>query len=381
MNQINKRLSIIHLAISINDTDTIQLQVIKLGLLQKDVEVEEIMEVLKAQNYVQAQGLIDLYLPRNMDDEENQKKPLSKDKIKEKEIEEQELIEEFHLFVNPKQIVKPSKEKIVEMLDTKDIKKEHQYKKINTANFDELLSIDKDDVNVDVKSDTKSEPIEKNIEIKDDFFDIKIENKPKKVETPKDITKDNFFKVDKDKKEELKEIKIEDNSIKKYRAIPYIDKKFEQIKKEYKSKYIDKKTFDTVKNLLNKIKEDGYTEEEIEDTLFYIKKLIDQKTYKEATQLLLICGSTESNFAKLMLAREIYKGKIFKQDIDEAFHLIQRLALERQAEAICDLAQFYEYGIGVKKDLKEAIKYYNEAKGLGIKRAIEHYNRLTTPQI
>jgi len=371
MNQIKKRLTIIHLAISINDTDTIQLQVLKLGLLQKEIEIEEIIEVLKAQNYVQGQGLIDLYLDKNRTEEDNLKIPSNKDKVKAKEIEEQELIEEFHLFVNPKQVIKPSEKKMVEILETKDIKKEHQYKKINTANFDELLNIEKDDI--------KNESIKDNSEIKDDFFDIKIENKLKKVETPKDITKDNFFKIE--KKEPLKEIKIEEKPIKKYRAIPYIDKKFEQMKKGHKSKYIDKKSFDTVKNLLHKITTDGYTEEEIEDTLFYIKKLIDQKSYKEATQLLLICGSTESNFAKLMMAREIYKGKIFKQDIDEAFHLIQRLALERQAEAICDLAQFYEYGIGVKKSTKEAIKYYKEAMDLGIKRAETHHGRLTMPQI
>ena len=380
MNQINKRLSIIHLAISINDTDTIQLQVLKLGLLQKDVEIEEVIEVLKAQNYVQAQGLIDLYLDKNRDDEDNII-PSSEEKRKAKEIEEQELIEEFHLFVNPKQVVKPTEKKMVEILDTKDIKKEHQYKKINTANFDELLNIDKNDVKVEIKPNIELDIESKSVinEAKDDFFDIKIDNKPKKVETPKDITKDNFFKVD--NKEPLEEIKIEDKPTKKYRAIPYIDKKFEHSKKEHKSKYIDKKRFDTVKNLLNKILLDGYTEEEIEDTLFYIKQLIEKKSYKEATQLLLICGSTESNFAKLMLARELYKGKIFKQDIDEAFHLIKRLGLDGQAEALCDLAQFYEYGIGVKKDINQAIKYYKEAMDLGIKRAQTHHSRLTTPQI
>ena len=45
-------------------------------------------------------------------------------------------------------------------------------------------------------------------------------------------------------------------------------------------------------------------------------------------------------------------------------------------EAICDLAQFYENGIGINKDKKKAEALYKDAVDLGIKRAISHYERI-----
>jgi TPR repeat protein len=49
---------------------------------------------------------------------------------------------------------------------------------------------------------------------------------------------------------------------------------------------------------------------------------------------------------------------------------------ENYPEAICDLAQFYEYGIQTPKDLKKAERLYKEAMHRGIRRAERHYMRL-----
>jgi TPR repeat protein len=78
-----------------------------------------------------------------------------------------------------------------------------------------------------------------------------------------------------------------------------------------------------------------------------------------------------------MLARALYKGEILQKNLPESFTLINRLAMDDDyPEAICDLAQFYDKGIGIDKDKKKAEELYKEAMELGIKRAIGHYERV-----
>ncbi len=62
MNQTKKRLAIIKLAISMTDTETIQLQVLKLGLLKTDSKMREILTLLSEKSYARAQGLISAYI-------------------------------------------------------------------------------------------------------------------------------------------------------------------------------------------------------------------------------------------------------------------------------------------------------------------------------
>ena len=104
---------------------------------------------------------------------------------------------------------------------------------------------------------------------------------------------------------------------------------------------------------------------------------ISQTNKIEAAQLLLLTSSTESKYAQFRLARSLYKGQLFQKNLDESFTLMQRLAMnDLYPEAICDLGQFYENGIGTPKDKKKAEELYKEAMDLGIYRAIEHYTRL-----
>ena len=66
-----------------------------------------------------------------------------------------------------------------------------------------------------------------------------------------------------------------------------------------------------------------------------------------------------------------------KKNLPEAFTLINRLAVnDDYPEAICDLAQFYEHGVGIAKDKEKAQTLYQEAMDAGIKRATEHFERL-----
>ena len=97
----------------------------------------------------------------------------------------------------------------------------------------------------------------------------------------------------------------------------------------------------------------------------------------EATELILVSGATEDRFAKLIFARELYKGELFEQNIPDAFNLIAELADEEYPEALCDLGQFYEHGIGTKKDRKKAKELYQKSMDSGVHRAKKHYDRLT----
>ena len=62
MNQTKKRLSIIELAISITDIETIQLQTLQLDPLRFDTKIDEILTLLEDENYGLAQNLIKDYI-------------------------------------------------------------------------------------------------------------------------------------------------------------------------------------------------------------------------------------------------------------------------------------------------------------------------------
>ncbi|MDQ7083635.1 MAG: hypothetical protein Q9M36_01310 [Sulfurovum sp.] len=77
-----------------------------------------------------------------------------------------------------------------------------------------------------------------------------------------------------------------------------------------------------------------------------------------------------------MFARELYTGVLIQQNIESSFLLMNTLAKDNYPEALCDLGQFYENGIGTIPDLIKAESLYKEAMELGIKRAMRHHSRL-----
>jgi hypothetical protein len=161
-----------------------------------------------------------------------------------------------------------------------------------------------------------------------------------------------------------------------YKAIPYIAQKISSMTTQYPTTDSTQDDFESTKTLLSKISQESYNEKEIEETLTHIKQLTEEQHYAEAAQLLLICAATESKFSQFMLARELYKGVLFEKNIPESFAHMTLLAAEDYPEALCDLAQFYEHGIGAKRDKKKAEQLYFEAMEAGVVRAEKHYNRL-----
>jgi len=379
MNQTQKRLSIIKLAISITDIETIQLQVLKLTPIKTDAKIQDILALLQEGNYAQAQALITTYI--DSAPEEILQRTSQHNKPTSITPEEQAIIDEFGLFITPS--VQDNKTIEVDIndyapVDVKITKDKHtiDYASLLDLEADDILS---DNIDIDISQDNKTPTS------KDTFFEESVEVTTQDAE-PIFIPKDSFFDED-SLKEETKKESIETPStqtldIKKkltdlsYDAIPHISQKLMNMKKRYPLIQTDYEKFDTVESFLTKISQEGYTESEIEEMIDYIQKLVKKTHYTEAGQLLLVCGATESKFAQFMLARELYQGSILRKNITEAFTLMNALATDDYPEALCDLGQFYENGIGTTLDLMKAEGLYKEAVDLNIKRAKKHYTRL-----
>jgi hypothetical protein len=439
MNQTKKRLAIIKLAISMTDTETIQLQVLKLGLLKTDSKMRDILAMLNDHNYAQAQRLISAYIEsptettiiqRTSQDEKviPEEKPLPKEvpptpeeamleakepileeekplTLKEKiqQAKDQAIIEQFELFTEE------SEEKIEEvqeevsydaLLDIAPKPKQMSTEKIN---YDALLNVTPDDVLPDnIELDISEEPkndffkekltIVQDKEDKDNFFDNTEElEKPVESNIKDIVTQENFVNnsfEDKNLTPLSSDNKSMDNDVNtekkdttqtsdtQYKSISYIDQKFKNMLNQYPLTHNTNESFSSVDTWLVQISNAGYTEAEVEKVIKQTESL-SQTNKSEAAQLLLITAATESKYAQFRLARALYKGEILQKNLPEAFTLINRLALnDDYPEAICDLAQFYEKGIGIAKDKKKAESLYKEAMDLGIQRAMDHYDRI-----
>ncbi len=470
MNQTKKRLSIIKIAISITDIETIQLQVLKLGLLRTDEKIQDIIQMLQAENYAQAQGLITTYIEMPTEEilqrsAQKKKQPLTQD--------EQSTIDEFQLFITPndnkgnnqinindyvsddlkipsfatnkkKENVEPLKEvPEININDFPSLSPLNSTKKTKTNPiendaFDSLLNMDandvlKDNINLDIShteddnffgipNQSPQTIIETSNIPKDTFFDLEEEVSIEEVPTEEKISEkalleDDFVSEEavdpfatlnlapvQDKEPEVSEISIdnrereetsldisedtrdkeleieivseEKSEVTFYKDIPYITQKLESMNKQYHSSHPTTESFTSLSKLLTKISQESFTEEEIEETLAEVKKLTENESYAQAAQLLLVCAATPSSFAQLILARELYKGILLTQNIPQAFILLNTLAMDDYPEALCDLGQFYENGIGSKKDKTRAQELYKHAMDLGIKRAKNHFERL-----
>ncbi len=425
MNQTKKRLSIINLAISITDIETIQLQVLKLRLLKTDENIQEILSMLQNENYAQAQALITTYIdtPRK----EVLQRTFQKEKEK-RQKKENAVIDEFDLFATEGKNREDTEVRTLDledmlklesegeeahftaeyqapeeesrMLDLDDMLRFEEEAKENKPrtvheeiDFDSLLNVKNEDIlpdNIDIDishsenndfwNQEESHTIQGESLPRDTFFDEVESPVSQETEEEKNPIIAYPFPEDRSDTEEektkvhaLQETKPETIC---YKSIPYIDQKFKNMQVQYPVVEASDEDFASVDTWLIKISNDGYTEEEIEAMIQTIDELRSENR-SEAALLLLIAAATESKYAQFRLARTLYKGDILQKNLPEAFTLINRLATyDDYPEAICDLAQFYEYGVGIEKDKSKAETLYKEAKDAGIKRAAEHFERL-----
>jgi len=412
MNQTKKRLSIINLAISITDIETIQLQMLKLKRLRADEKLEDILITLENENYVLAQTLINTYI-------ETPNKEILERTFQEKKrkavVEDEEVFhDEFETFESEtKQEVKTS----VKTLNLEDMMRleeegEEEEEKLRiqeqTVNFDALLNVKSSEIlnenreidkiiDSELNEDEKLELKESNDESSLNETNEEFNSEPEVTTRSKndyvideevianytsDISVDDFnIKDTSDIKEKaVKEVYLEEVDSKNivYQPILHLDDKYSNMQVRYEPLEKFKNNCKSTDEWIVKISNEAYTEADVEDALDYIAELKSKdETKEEAAQLLLVTAVTESKYAKFVLARTLYVGDILKKNPAEAFELMNKLAIEDNfKEALCDLAQFYEHGIGTQKDKERAEELYKQATKLGIRRARAHYDRL-----
>ena len=388
MNQTKKRLKIINLAISITDMETINLQIRQLRPLSSDLKIQEIIAVLEEKTYAQAQALIQTYI------ETPNEEILQRTALVEKELQDQEeasLIEEFNLFLTPKKQIKNEEELFdLELLQLKEQKEQQAENQTDEAvDFESFLNIEADDVLKRTVSKEEESDLDKFLE---GFIPKEVPTPvPTKEPTPPAKPSPSPTQTIAQKSPTLEKKKTEESSpvlkpkapssktstATPYPAISYIEQKLSNMQKQYPLVEKAQQTFPSVEAWLNKIATEGYSEEEVHEIHQHIEKLISKEQTSEAGLLLLTGGATLSTFAQFMLARALYKGIVIEQNIQESFTHMHTLATnDSYPEAICDLGQFHEYGIGTEKDLKKAELLYAEAMQLGIHRAQKHYEKV-----
>ncbi len=394
MNQTKKRLHIIKLAISITDTDCIQHQLLKLSQLKSDPKLQKILAMLHAKNYGQAQGMIIDYINTPMEKIlqkgtiDNMQSELTQNLHREDESEEFSLSEAS----------KKEKPKIKEFKDAEDIEKflreEPPPTKVykNNINYDSLLSLEASDIFPDKGDEdavsSESDPFfnEESREItihKEDNEALFATESVEEYALTEEAYLDQALPVEhetalEEEGEDLSVSSEEEVPTKpSYPPIPYIEKKFSNLLKQYPPIEQNPVTELSVTALLEKIKTEPHNDNEIDEVVNQLIALTQQGNKSEAAKLLLICASTPSAYAQFMLGRALFKGEILQKNIPEAFRIIYSLAKDKNyPEAVCDLAQLYEYGIGVEKDILKAESLYQEAMEQGIRRAQKHLERI-----
>lgn len=134
--------------------------------------------------------------------------------------------------------------------------------------------------------------------------------------------------------------------------------------------------YPSVKAWLKIIRTEGFDDKMMQEVLLFCVSLIENKKYEEASLLLLVSCATHNDSACYILAREIFKGKLFKANPSASFGMFSHSANNGNAQALCDLALFYKNGISVKKNKKHALQLYKQAMNAGVTRAIKHYEIL-----
>ena len=187
-------------------------------------------------------------------------------------------------------------------------------------------------------------------------LDKKVEEPQSKQETPKKV------------------VKQKENEI--YPPIPHIEQKFRQAFVLYPPNKESDVWVEEVIKFLKHIASNSYTDSDVESFMNDFDFYLEKGDIARASQVLLLGAATDSKYAQFILARELFSGRVLRRDLKKSYAIMKHLANSFYPDAVCDLAQFYEYGIGVPKDKKVALRLYEKAFELGVDRATKHINRI-----
>jgi len=227
----------------------------------------------------------------------------------------------------------------------------------------------------DKNEDNKSEPINKKTNILNKVKKIK-KTEPEKTDSAQDSNDTSLP----NEQTSQQPINTQEKKNEIYPPIPHIENKFRRAFIEYPPKKESEIWVEDVAKFLKYISTNSYTDNDIYKFLDEYKHYLDNNDIARASQFLLLAGSTDAKYPQFLLARELFKGTILKRNIKKSYQIMSHLANEGYPDAICDLGQFYEYGIGMPENKKTALKLYEKAFELGLQRATKHINRIKESQ-
>ena len=410
LEQIQNRLEIINLSIKLNDEDTITIQSKHLHNYNTPI-LQEIATLLENKSYKQAKYLMNKFKDEynlsdmyNFLDDDTEKvlnvddmlrmSPIAKETIKEfkKNSYTKEDLEAFAKNITVPTIKEYESIDVDEYIennilnnneDTKEEEKDEDTKAKDTSkeekpdtNNDEKKAEEPKEYE-DIDGDTPLEDLNKKLSNKK-------EKRAKVVSTYKTL-RSKFAK--KENKENINKQENPDNIEKReneeiehkngiYPPIAHLTQKYRKMFTLYPPIKESDVWVEDIAKSLKQFSTENYTDEDIETIYNEYKAYLDNGELAKASQFLLLLASTDSNFSKFILARELFKGKVLKRDIEKSYKLMVELANNGYGDAICDLGQFFEYGIGVAENKKKALKLYEKAFELGINRATKHINRI-----
>ena len=408
MEEITLRFEIVRLAVELGDFETIDLQCRKLRNLSLDDRLNEIIDLLESRNYRQAlygmkfyhQTLRDDFFDEEAErdtekeekDRQNHEALVSDDEEDDNEERVLDLDEILRLSAERvTRVPEPEPEEAVEPEDTaetvpRNVFPVEESSKTSVSEsgkeslHNALSSVDETTGRESGRVEEKS-PLSASTVRKESIEGFAQKSASRREETLPEESDSAFEEKEEEstvagRKSELTQ-RVRTNEEKKpYPPISYIGQKFRNMMHQFPPLERSEVLAPEVEKMRKKIAEEGYTDTEIEAFLTRYQEYKKRGERAMAAQVLLLAAATESKFAQFLLARELFRGEVIQKDHAESFTQINTLADQNFAEAICDLGQFYEYGIGIGKDREMALLLYEEAAELGVARARKHYERL-----
>jgi hypothetical protein len=404
MEEITTRFEIIRLAVNLGDFRTIDLQCERLRSLSLDEKLNEIIDLLESRNYRQALYEMKHYA-RNLEDEffvsgsENEKPKSARTSPPETtkrppqglfDLGEAEEDEEEERVLNLDDILRLSEmgtDKSVEYRAAPEF--EIGFEEPAPASEEEEPSSERvgaetvsDEEPLEPEAGTLEEEAERG-EVAEMLSESESEDREERVlENGETEAEPKTGEVAVSRRETAAETVSgfheahERKASRRHPPISYISQKFRNMIHQFPPVDPEGPMPPEVEEMQGKISREGYTDEEIEEFLRRYQEYKAEGKRTEAAMVLLLAAATESQFAQFLLARELFRGEIIEEDHAEAFTQINTLADQNFAEAICDLGQFYEHGVGIGKDRQMALLLYEEAAEMGVARARKHYERL-----
>ena len=389
MEEISTRFEIIRLAVKLGDFRTIDLQCEKLRSLSLDEKLNEIIDLLESRNYRQALYEMKHYSSTLEDEFFSEKEPKK---------ESRSSVRNLGLFETDEPEEDDEDEHVLNLDDILTLSKKRERSSISS--YESPSPVPENEPTVpSAKKETM--PGEERSGYGEESKQAEKENTERIVEANRpEISKEavkTHEKVSPVFREEewiseetpagehsrvLSSETVESEpdtrpTSPRHPPISYISQKFRNMIHQFPPVEQEEMSMpESVKRMQKQISTEGYTEEEIEAFLKEYQRYKEEGKRSEAAMVLLLAAATESKFAQFLLARELFRGEILQRDHAEAFTQINTLADQNFAEAICDLGQFYEHGIGIGKDRQMALLLYEEAAEMGIARAQKHYERL-----